>query len=215
MLRLTPRFFFVLFALLPVAAQANFIITFGPTLSMPVGTDGLLDVYLRSDSPLGEPLQSLEVTYQISGPGVSFHTDGSGNPDELQFTDPNYVFAGNTSLNGGTVSNTQDGYSQLDFTADLSDVTVPATDVLLAKLHLTAVTAGSYSITIDSTNTVFYPADPFTPAITYTVANEGTVVVTGSTAVPEPSSFSLSGIGIFALVVASIRKSFWIRLRTG
>ncbi len=202
MLRLTQVLFFALMALSPAAVQANLIVSFGTSLSLPVGTDGLLDVYIHSDNPLGEPLQSLEVTYDISGPGLTFFTDGLGNPDEPQLTDPNYVFVGNTSSNMGSVNNTHDVYSQLDFTANSSDVNVPSTDVLLATLHLTAGTAGPYTITIDPANTVFYAADPLAPAIPYTVPNDGSVaVVTALSAVPEPTSLSLLSLGVLVLII--------------
>ncbi len=212
MLRLTQIFFFAVIAVLPAVASANLIVSFGPSLSLPVGTDGFLNVYIHSDNPLGEPLQSLEVTYDISGPGLTFFTDGSGNPDELQLSDPNYVFAGNTSSNMGSVNNTQDVYSQLDFTANSLDVTVPSTDVLLATLHLSAVDAGPYTITIDSANTVFYPADPLASAIPYTVSNNGNVTVPGVSPVPEPSSVNLICLGAFVLAAAFKRRSREFRL---
>ena len=212
MLRLTQILFLAAIALIPAVASANLVVTFGPSLSLPVGTDGLLNVYIHSDNPLGEPLQSLEVTYVISGPGLSFFTDGSGNPDEGQLTDPNYVFAGNTSSNMGSVNNTHDVYTQLDFTANSLDATVPSTDVLLATLHLTAGTAGPYTITIDPTNTVFYPADPLATAIPYTVSNNGSVTVTGVSPVPEPASVNLICLGALVLAAAFKRRSGEFRL---
>ena len=204
MKRVCPILLIAAMSMIPTAVQANLIVTFGPSLTLPVGNDGLLDVFIRSDNPLGEPLQSLEVTYQISGPGLIFFKDGSDNPDEPQLTDPNYVFAGNTSSNMGTVSTNQDAYTQLDFTANSLDVTVPSTNVLLATLHLTAVSEGTYTITIDPGNTVFFAADPLEPAIPYTVANVGNVTVTAASTVPEPTSLSLFGLG--ALVLATTVK---------
>ena len=214
MVRLTQILLLSAIALFPLATSANLIVSFGPSISAPVGTDGLLDVYIHSDNPLGQPLQSFEVTYDISGPGLTFFTNGSGNPDERQLTDASYVFAGNTSSNMGSVSNTHDVYSQLDFTSNSLDVTVPSTDVLLATLHMTAGTVGQYSITIDSANTSFYPADPLASAIPYTVSNVGSVTVTATSSVPEPTSLSLFVLGALVLAATYRRRTgdgwlFW------
>jgi hypothetical protein len=194
-------------ALLPAAAQAGVVITFGSSLSLPAGTEGFLNVSIHSDTPGGDSLQGFIVTYQINGgPGLTFFTDGSGNPDEPQLEDPSYVFAGNSlsenTDTGGSVSNAKDVYTQTDSTANGLGAAVGSTDFLLATLHVVATIPGPYTITIDSVNSQFF--DTEFAAIPFSVTNEGSVTVTEANGnpVPEPTSltvWALSALGMIAV----------------
>jgi hypothetical protein len=201
----------VCLALLPSAAHAGVVITFASSLSLPAGTEGFLTVNLHSDTPFGDSLQGFIVTYQINGgSGLTFFTDGSGNPDEPQLEDPNYVFAGNSlsedTDTGGSVSNAKDVYTQTDSTANNLGVHVGTTDVLLATLHFVAAIAGPYTISVDSVNTKFF--DTEFAEIPFSVTSDGSVTVTEapSTFVPEPGSFGVWGILALGLVAAGYRR---------
>ena len=209
MIRLTPTAL-ALVLTLPLAAEAGLVVSSAGSISIPAGSEGFLDINVRSDSPGGDSLGTVVVSYQIDAPGLSFFADGAGNPDEPQLTKPKYVFFGNslavTSGIGGSVNTTRDTYTQSDSTADGTGVTVTSTDVLLATLHFVATTPGEYHITIDPASSAFFDASPNLNSIDFNVNQFDTVTVTApDSSIPEPPGFILATLG--ALAVTALHSS--------
>jgi len=203
----------VLWLAIGSTAQAGIFITIGD-LSLGAGGQGHLDVSIRSDS--GDSLAGFLVSYQISAAGLEF-ASGPGEPDDLQLGDPNYVFpllnsAAAANPPAGTISTTtftNDTYTGSDATLDNSGVTIPSTNVLLTRLHLTATTAhpgDQFAISLDPQNTSFVDANFGSIAFS---SNSGTVQITG-TPVPEPATIAISAL--LAVCFGGLHLGRW-RLR--
>ena len=200
----------VCLAVVPAAVQADLIATISPT-PIVAGNDIYLNVFLRSDS--SDTLTSFNVSYVINQPGLQFYTISPTVPDELQLSNPEYVFYGiSLAANyppGGTVDDAKDIYTQSDSidtsATSATYVTIGTAPELLATLHLVVVSSGTYNISVnteDSQNGFldrdFSPNSYVFPSMNITV-----------TLVPEPSSLSLcvAGLaGILCWVTYSIRQ---------
>jgi hypothetical protein len=200
-------------ALLPNIVRADLIATISST-PIVVGNDIYLDVLLHSTST--DNVAAFNISYTINNPGLQFYADALGNPDELQLQNSSYVLYGNSlaaaSPPGGSVSNSNEVYTQLDsvdsMTTGISFVAVGATDVLLATLHLVAITSGTYTISVDNSpqsgNGFIAPdsGSGVTP-ISFSLAPVDVTVTV--VAVPEPSSLWLGVVGSAGLLGWAIR----------
>ena len=208
------------------SASAGLIVTFGSTNPSPIlaGTSGTLDVFVHSDS--NDVLDGFVAEFLISPTGLSAigGTRFSVAQLDAQLSDPIYVFSGRslsliTGASVGTVNAAGDQYIGFDATDDGSGiplagnplpVTLTATDLLLFRLNLDGVTAGSYQI--EMTSAIFFIdqlgdlLDPLNH-VSFT-STPGAITVTGAAAVPEPSTAALLGLG---LAVVGIRR----RMRRG
>ena len=187
----------------PSTVRADLIATISSTPTV-VGNDIYLDVTLKSTSI--DDLASFNLSYEVDQPGLQFYTVSPGVPDELQLSNPDYVLYGNSlatnSPPGGSVDTTNLVYTQADgvdvVTTGIPSVAVDTTPVLLATLHLVAVTSGTYTIRVDHTD----PQNGFIAADNSLIAysfNSASVTV-GTPTVPEPSSLLLGVIGSAGLL---------------
>ena len=181
--------------LVAAPCRADFIVTVGD-LSLAERGTGFVDVMIRSDSVLGDPLNFASFQFEISTVGAT----------RLEFVDPqldsqlgdsDYVFFGdsfneNFSLPVGSVSTNlvpNDTFTGGDNTLSGSDVVV-TTDRLLARLYVTAAT--TLSPGMGETFTIHVVSGPMTSfestggVVAYT-SIDGTVNIV----VPEPSTFCL------------------------
>lgn len=206
--------------LLGATCHAGLLIEIGE-VTLAAGSTGYVDVTISSDS--GDSLDAFVINFLISGPGVEFAT-GPGEPDDLQLSDPDYVFPLGNSLaavfgpSAGVVGistvSPNDTYSGSDATIDGLGAVVPTTNRLLARLHLIATTAlpGDQVslVMLDSTSgypglaSVFYSptwiTDPAGSELAFSsVAGRITVA-----AVPEPGGATLL-LGAM-IVVHTIRR---------
>lgn len=210
------RILIAFLAIIPAAADAGIIISFGPSLTLAAGQEGLLNVDIHSDSMNGDSLAAFIVSFQINAPGLDFFVDGSGNPDELQFGDSSYVFAGNSLAAispppRGTVSNSLNTYTESDATI-IGGVPISSTDVLLATLHFVAIDAGQYTISVDPVNSAFFFDEQLNP-VTVTSPSDGSVTVNGpaNNPVPEPMSLILWATGALGLALKRCRRPSALR----
>ncbi len=217
----------VTMAALSSSAWGGIIVSFGtsPPNPMTAGGSGILDVFVRSDvgtqildgfqvqvgliptggSPVGGLIFSnlqLDAQLLIGGPGGG------------------YVFFGNslsqnTSSSIGAVSGagslytgydaTDDGSGPLPTPGNPSPMLLTTTDLLLYRLNLSAIAAGTYDVTVNpAADPSFFTdqLDPVNTGISFSTSS-GSLTVDGSTAVPEPSAIWLI---ISASVIALIHR---------
>jgi|SRR5579863_2498619 len=205
--------------LLPTASQAALTLAFQPQQTY-TGAGGGFTIDVDITSTATDPIIGFLVSYVINGPGQFYTTDGISTPDELQLTNPHYVFAGIGTASpgfGGTVTQTTnpfDTYTQNDALADTSSpfvVGAPqnSSQNLLATLHIVPTSPGPVTISIDSTN----PGDPnfsFFNGTDFSPTNNVNFVITVSSGgnsipIPEPSSMLVWGLGALAIVATRRR----------
>ena len=189
-------------------AEAGLVVSIGKQNIVEGGT-GFVDVTIRSDNLVGDPLTGFGFEFVITpaGPRTLQFVDPQA---DLQLAQPDYVFFGNSAdlIEGtpvGVVSSSGGGTNNRfvggDDTDDVSDMTVMA-DRLLARLDLTAAQgvapiAGDV-FTITLLRSIFTSFDSNAGPIDFTTV-PGQVMIIGST-VPEPSSLVLALLGsLFAL----------------
>ena len=203
---------FVCLFFVPTAARAGFLVSVG-SLTLQPGQQGLIDVNITSDS--SDTLAGFLVSYEISASGLEFFTVAPNEPDDLQLTNLNYVFFGNSSAvnsntPAGTIATnnfTNDTYSGLDTPGNGVAVLVPSTTgtrTLITTLHVVATTAvagDSFTISVDEVNSFFDDAS-FTP-VAFT-SSTGKVEISNIPAIPEPSSLVLAISAI--ITVGLIRR---------
>lgn len=175
------------------------------SLTLQPGQDGLLNVNITSNN--NDSLAGFLVSYQINAPGLEFFTVAPGQPDDLQLTNPNYVFFGNSSaVNSNTPAGTitsvnfnNDAYSGLDTTWDSTGVVIPSSagvGTLLTTLHVVATRAvpgDRFTISVDPTQSFFDDANY--NSIMFT-SWSGEVVIPTTSTVPEPGTLLLAISGI-------------------
>ena len=183
-------------------------------LTLPAGGTGFVDVTIKSDGVDALNLFTFEVQILPFGAPQGLLEFTSPQPDP-QLADLNYVLFGNSikSLgipvgNVGQTVSPNDTFAGEDFTVDLSDVGVEATERLLLRLQVTASAAAAplagdqFSIVL--TDLLFLSSDgslvPFE-------STPGTVTVAAAAAVPEPASISLLCLGALGLVVKRRRSA--------
>jgi hypothetical protein len=202
-----------LFVLLvpPGVSRAEFVIDIGDATVSPGGAT-TVPVYIRSTLAAGEPLNNFSFSFQLDtlGPTQLNFLDPQF---DSQLTQPNYVFGGNsTSLvfpPVGVVTTTvvpNDTFIGGDATFDGLSAVVPQSDVLLALLNFTTLTAlppeigNVFSVSLTANdNTAFY-GEVFGPAVGFT-STTGTVTV-----VPEPTAAWLMAVGA---AVCALRRARW------
>lgn len=186
-----------------------------------VGSSGTIDFFIKADTGT-QLLDGFQVSISITG-GTAGGLVFSNSQTDAQLGDPNYVFLGNslsqnTLVSVGTVTNAGLTYVGSDASDDGSaaplagnpvPVTLTTTDKLLFRLNLTGVTAGTYTLTVDSNtaNTSFYTdqLDPVATTIGGITLNSGQVQVI-VTAVPEPGTLSLVGVTIAGMAFVRRKK---------
>ena len=196
-------------------AKAAFIVSFRTSVPDPMvaGGGGFVDVLVRSDQVDGESLDGYQVGLTIAPGGES-----PGPVDGLIFSDmqvddelidPNYVFVGNsfdfiTSVPVGAVIPGGTKYIGSDITNDLVPVTLALTDRLLFQLDISALTEGTYTISLDAGVTSFFSDqnDPLgTPVLVNSTAGTLKVIAT-----PEPSSLLLISLGSAGMLAFRRRR---------
>jgi hypothetical protein len=201
---------FVMLGIWTAPARGDLIVTVG-SASLAPGETGALDVSIRSDGT--DYLQAFGVRLRLDAPsnGLLRFTNPPSNAELLLNS---YAFFGNSdaALNGSvsfvsSTVTTDDTYDGADFTADLGNVTLTSADRLLVRLDVTALngaTPGTFHVDLLDSLTTFFDADanllPF-------LGTSGTVTVTGGvTAVPEPGTMTLFGLGWTVIAAMQIRK---------
>jgi hypothetical protein len=133
-------------------ARAGLLVTVD-NATLVAGTTTSVNVYVSSDDPLGadQALQSFGFEFRITiVPPVLTFVD----PQPIAYlTDPAYVFVGDSgALTLGQVGNVSptvspsDTFIGGDFTASFSDVLVPTTNRLLARLQISASAAAPTTV---------------------------------------------------------------------
>ncbi|MBC7966633.1 MAG: hypothetical protein H7Z17_12015 [Fuerstia sp.] len=199
-------------------AEGAIIVTFGTSVPDPMfaGTGGYVDVFVRSDILAGELLDGYQVGVTIAPGGATPGPAGglifSAMQADAELTDPNYVFFGNSfdtnnAIPVGTVTGGGTGYIGSDITNNFIPVTLPNTNRLLFRLDLSAVSEGTYTISVDPGVTSFFTnqLDPVGTAISFSSVSGNMTVA------PEPAStaFLLVTLGGVAL-----RRRFFRRQPT-
>ena len=129
-------------------AKADVFVTVG-NISVSPGATAYLPVYIQSD--VGDFLASTNFEFRITTGGPT-RLEFSNSPSpafDPTFSDSEYIFVGNSldetfDLSLGTASLSvvpNDTFIGGDATADLSDVTIPSSNLLLAELPITTSTA--------------------------------------------------------------------------
>jgi hypothetical protein len=179
-------------------------------LTLPAGGAGFADVHIRSD---GSDLLGLyNVEFRISP--VEFVDPQS----DLQLADPDYVFAGNSfkDLNALPLGNvipifaTGDTFAGFDFTADFTDIVLDGTDLLLARLEVTAATGlppepGDQFMVSLVENSVFLNDSGMLEINTDASDLTGTVTISAPSTAPEPASLTLFCLGAMGVAAAGRR----------
>jgi len=187
-------------------AQGAIVVSFGPSNPGPLvaGSSGLLDVFVRTDAG-SVRLDFFQVELSLSGPanGLLFADPQS----DAQLTKSNYAFFNVSSaqinfLPVGAVTGAGSIYRGSDATDNGAGLSSPieltTANKLLYQLDLNAVTAGIYSISLNTGNTSFLD-ESLTP-IDIGPSTPGSITVKS---VPEPSSLaflaSLAGLSAYRL----------------
>lgn len=201
-------------------AKAAFIVSFRTSVPDPLvaGGGGFVDVLVRSDQVLGESLEGYQVGVTIAPGGESPGPVGglifSDAQVDDELTDPDYVFFGN-SFNeknqlaiGDVVGDVVDGtdYIGLDVTNDFTPVMLELTDKLLFRLDISALSEGTYTISLDTLVTSFFTdTDPENPVGT-PIAFSSTAGTLKVIATPEPSSLLLISLGSMGMLAFRRRR---------
>ncbi|HVT79540.1 MAG TPA: PEP-CTERM sorting domain-containing protein [Phycisphaerae bacterium] len=176
---------------LPAAAPASVVAT-APTLAEPVPGSGGLDFLSAVTLPatVSTPVLGYDVAFTITGPGTGLTITGvdtANHPaSEIFPTDP--VFS--THIVGGTTV-----YAFSDFLLAGSGTITPTSILFVLKFHADAGTSGVFNV-----NFVTDAASPY-KSVLYGDANLTPVPTTfqsGSiafSAVPEPASLGVLGVG--------------------
>lgn len=196
-------------------AKAAFIVSFRTSVPDPLvaGGGGFVDVLVRSDQEAGESLEGYQVGLTIAPGGESpGPVDGLIFSDvqvDDELTDPNYVFVGNSfdfiaPVAVGEVTPDQTKYIGSDITYDFAPVMLELTERLLFRLDISALTEGTYTISIDTLVTSFFSDqnDPLgTPVLFSSTAGTLKVIAT-----PEPSSLLLISLGSAGMLAFRRRR---------
>jgi hypothetical protein len=193
--------------------------------SLPEGQSGVVDVFLESTNPGGDPLNFFQVAFHVGRQSGSGRLD-FGTPELTGLVDDStYVFHGLGSPFGSVETGSQpdDTFHAGDGLPDMSNVTVgfgPSGRRLLARLALTpgsgilAPTAGSaFAIALApgagtgtlSDATSFYVHDGTTDEdrpVSFT-SSSGRISIT---TIPEPGSLALAVLGMSALLAGSVAR---------
>lgn len=195
--------------------RADFVVSFDANTTIAPGSSGFVNVYIHSTTSGGQTLSqtSFELALTPTSPTRLEFQDSPLPESDPTYSNPNYVFAGGTSVNQtqpgnpifrlGTVRNspTNDHWAGGDLSFLFA--VVGATPQLLGMVPVTTVSglppAPGSTFTISlvpssdvglSGDTAFYDAggipQPFT-------SSTGTITVT---ATPEPSALILVGTGV-------------------
>ena len=207
--------------LLSSPGKADLIVTVGSASINESGT-GTLDVLVSSTGSDAVQLAEFQLLIEpssVATPGtyLSFVDPGPNSPGYV--TDPGYLFAGNSDSEffdipvGGpsTTATPGDTFAGLDATADLFDVSVGTTPLLLARLGITAGTgvppvAGDiFTVSLVPSGSAF--EDSFFDPVAFS-GSPGTVTVVGDqvAAVPEPSTMLALGLGLAAFAGTAVRR---------
>lgn len=198
-------------------AKAAFIVSFRTSVPDPLvaGGGGFVEVLVRSDQEAGESLEGYQVGVTIAPGGESPGPVGglifSDAQVDDELTDPNYVFVGNSfneekAIAVGTVTNGGTDYFGLDVTNDYGPVMLELTDKLLFRLDISALTEGTYTISLDTLVTSFFtdtaPENPIGTPVAFS-STAGTLKVI---ATPEPSSLLLISLGSAGMLAFRRRR---------
>ncbi|MEZ6132744.1 MAG: PEP-CTERM sorting domain-containing protein [Planctomycetaceae bacterium] len=192
------------------------IITVGDATVVSGGT-AFVDVFVRHDGTGSDQLgfYSFQSFLTTTGPTLLDFVPIQPDP---QVSDPDYVFFGDSTgppvgsgFKSPPTNNFFNAYSAAD--ASLTDVTLPATDVLLARMQvadsnvLTPVPGDTFTVTFDDLTAAFADST-LSSFLGINLADSdftGTVTI-ASAAIPEPSAFSLLLIGLVGFGVRSHQK---------
>lgn len=212
------------------SAQGAFLITVGDRELLP-GQTGFVDVRIRSDQAGGEPLSAFGVEFLIAPIGpIGTRLEFVVPQPDPQLSDPGYVFFGNSFAEDFAVPigavdsffSFHDRFIGGDSTADSLDMTIfpsddgdPNTDMLLARLQITAITAlppvagDAFALSlVAGPNTTFLDSSLNEIAFSSTA---GTVTISAAPrAVPEPSALAVFAGGAIALFFGHrLRRIRW------
>lgn len=187
-------------------------------LTINVGQTGTLNVTWSSNQTLNY-LNTQFVLRAVTGSsgGAIFTVDGLGNPAVPPLSDPNYVFAGDSSAfsllpaNPATVVQDDwegDSYIFADGSDSLDDVLQDGNN-LWTTLTITGVQPGTYQLRLLSSDYDFSTSGGALELIDLDLTG-GLITVTGAAAVPEPSSL-LIGATAFGWFTRKVRRSRKLR----
>jgi hypothetical protein len=206
--------------------RADFVISFDVNTQIAPGSTGFVNAYISSTTPGGQTLSQTSFEFALSTTGgtrLEF-TNSPPPSSDPTFTNPNYVFAGNSfSQSNGfplgtsqTASAPNDRFAGGDFQADFGFTVVDATPKLIAMVPITTVTGlppvlgDAFTISLVpssgagfSGQTGFFDALGFGQPFT---SGTGTITITGITASPEPSALILVGTGVGLSWLAGRRR---------
>jgi len=188
-------------------SNAALIVSYGPQLNLVQGQTGTLDVLIRS-SDGSDDLSLFSAKFMIApvaGTGLEFLDP----PNDSQYLDPNYIFAG-TNIDGlPSVVGPADTIVTSDGTVGPDGfVTVPTENRLLVTLDISAMNASAnsqFQISLIDDDVTDFLDDGFNPLSidSESFTNVGVVNVS---AVPEPSSVAALGLGAMGIVGARYRR---------
>lgn len=183
-------------------AQADFIISFEPGVTLSAGSAGTtIDVFIRTDAGT-QDLDSFGVEFRITAPGATQLRFLDPQSEGFQ-GDPDYVFFGMASPPPVTVVNTNnftdDTLAVSDFTTG-GPAAISTSNRLLARLEvipgpgsLAPAEGEVFTISITPGGATFFVDANFTE-VPFT-STDGAVTV-GPAAVPEPAGLLLAGMTV-------------------
>lgn len=193
-----------LIVMMSLTAQAVLIVSVGDATLLAGGT-GTVDVLIASDSPSGDLVSFLGFEFRVSTGGPT-RLEFVNPQSDLQLTDPNYLFAGDSLAAAfppvGLVSTTivpNDTIIGGDATFSGNEINVGSTPVLLARLELTAGTVlppipgDTFIIDLVPGALTFFQDNTFTNVQFSSTSGTVTIVI------PEPSSAMLAIVALTAV----------------
>ncbi len=197
------------------SARADLIITID-SASVPVDGLGVVNVWIESDDPIADEINSYELKFALtSRDNSTFKELYFSDPQTFNFlTDVNYVFVNqslNVIFNPWTPEPIPTTITMGDSVSSVANVSVTTQKLLLVQLNLSAelfpLNAGdefdlslvsAHFTRYDFADPDFDPLDPQTVDVNFVQPSDGLVTITASV-VPEPSTAVLLTLGLPAV----------------